>query len=53
MEDPPPSYPKRAFFGHNPDWVVWKANSAADKSKICLLPLVLLSAREAEVRTAA
>ena len=43
----------RAFFGHNPVWVVWKADFAVYKNKICLLPLVLQSTREAEVRTVA
>ena len=32
---------------------MWKADFAVYKNKICLLPLVLQSTREAEVRTAA
>ena len=42
---------RRAFFGRNPDRVVWKANFAADRSEICFLPLVPRSSRGTEVRT--
>jgi hypothetical protein len=37
---------RRAFFGRNPDRVVWKANFAADRSEICFLPLVPQAAEE-------
>jgi hypothetical protein len=41
------------FFGHNPFWVVWKADFAVYKNEICPSPLSLRSMREAAVRTAA
>jgi hypothetical protein len=43
----------RAFFGQNPLWVAWKADFAVYKNRICLVPLVLQSTRDAEVKTAA
>jgi hypothetical protein len=46
-----PDLPRRAF-GHNPVWVVWKADSAVGKTKLAFLPLVFRGTREAAVRTA-
>jgi len=41
------------FLGHNPVWLVWKADSAVGKNKICLLPLVFRGTREAAIATTA
>jgi hypothetical protein len=40
-------------FAHNPVWVVWKADSAVGKNKICLLPLGFRGMHEAAITTTA